>query len=161
MFWSQIKNEKSFKYKKVSYGFYLKTLINRKVKTAKDHGKKFFSNPVASFCEIVFYMLTHKQQNTLKLTTIIKIAVHYFCYCCCLCLTSSLISAPSVFVPDKMALISYIEYICRKSDGLSIMAVISYISQPFCYGIFSKDLEFDCLLMERVAMEHQWKLSFS
>ena len=63
-------------FKKVSYDFYLKTLINSKVKVTKDHGKKFLSSPVPSFREAVYYMLTHKQENTLKLTTIMKIAVH-------------------------------------------------------------------------------------
>ena len=109
-----------YKLKKVSFDFYLKTLINRKVKVAKHHGKIFLSSPVPSFREIVFYVLTHKQETTLKLTTMMKIAAHYFCYCYCLCLTSSLISAASVFVPDKMALKSYIEFIRRMLDCLSI-----------------------------------------
>ena len=94
-------------------------IINSKVKVAKHHGKIFLSSPVHSFREIIYYVLTRKHETTLKLTTIMKIAVHCFRYCYCLCLTSDLISAASVFVPDKMAIKSYLECIRRMFDGLS------------------------------------------
>ena len=55
-----------------------------------------------------------------------KIAAHCFCYCCCL--TSEVISAALVFVPDKMVLISYIECICRMFDGLKYKSMLTVAS---------------------------------